>query len=91
MRTPAGDCVGLTTDVSWDKNKQWLQLLAESGTALFISAQPEALGTPQKTAIKQAFAQAAKVQPLGEPLDWMTNRQPTEWKLNNRMVDFDWA
>lgn len=86
-----GDCVGLTNEVPWDKNKQWLQLLAESSTALFISAQTEALGAPQKAAVKQAFAQAAKVQPLGEPLDWMSNFQPAKWKLNNRIVDFDWS
>lgn len=85
-----GDCVGLTTDIPWEKNKQWLQLLAESGSALFISAQPEALGTAQKSAVKKAFAQAATVQPIGEPLDWLTTAQPEKWKLNNRVVDFNW-
>jgi alpha-galactosidase len=47
-----GDCVGLTKDIAWEKNKQWLQLLAESGAPLFISAQPEALGAEQKAAVK---------------------------------------
>ncbi|WP_183559161.1 hypothetical protein [Mucilaginibacter sp. SP1R1] len=86
-----GDCVGLTKDIPWDKNKQWLQLLAESGAPLFISAQPEALGAEQRAAVKQAFAHAAKAQPLGEPLDWMQNIQPAKWKLNNRVVDFNWS
>jgi alpha-galactosidase len=86
-----GDCVGLTKDVPWNKNKQWLQLLAESGAPLFISAQPEALGAEQRAAVKQAFAQAAKVQPIGEPLNWMDNIQPTKWKLNNRIVEFNWS
>jgi len=85
-----GDCVGLTTDIAWSRNKQWLELLAGSGAPLFISAQPEALGTEQKAAIKQAFAQAAKVQPIGEPLDWMDNMQPQKWKLNGKTVEFDW-
>lgn len=86
-----GDCVGITTKVPWEKSKLWLQLLAESGAPLFISAQPEAMGEAQKAAVKQAFAQASKVQPLGEPLDWMTNNQPEKWKLNNRVVDFNWG
>jgi alpha-galactosidase len=86
-----GDCVGLTTDISWNRNKQWLQLLAGSGAPLFISAQPEAMGAEQKAAVKQAFAQAARVQPLGEPLDWMSNPQPRRWKLNGSIVEFDWA
>lgn len=86
-----GDCVGLTTNISWERNRQWLQLLAESGAPLFISAQPEAVGSEQKAAIKTAFAQAARKQPLGEPLDWKQNMQPARWKLNERVVEFDWS
>lgn len=85
-----GDCVGVTKDISWERNKQWMQLLAESGAPLFISAQPEATGEAQKKYIKECFAKAAKPQPTGEPLDWMTNPFPTKWKLNGREVDFNW-
>ncbi|PWK79172.1 alpha-galactosidase [Mucilaginibacter oryzae] len=86
-----GDCVGITTKIEWKRNKQWLQLLAESGAPLFVSGQPEAMGEEQKKAVKTAFAQAAKVQPLGKPLDWMETLTPSKWKLNNRVVDFDWS
>ena len=85
-----GDCVGLTTAVPWEKNKQWMQLLAESSAPLFISAQPEALGPDQKAYVKQSFANAAKVQQIGEPLDWMESPLPARWKLNGREVDFNW-
>ncbi|CAN5610729.1 hypothetical protein BH11BAC5_BH11BAC5_35370 [soil metagenome] len=85
------DCVGLTNKVSWAKNKQWMQLLAESGTPLLISAQPAAVGAEQKDFIKKCFAAAAKKQPVGEPLDWMTTLTPAKWKLNDRVVDFDWT
>ncbi len=40
---------------------------------------------------KQCFAKAAKVQPTGEPLDWMSNPRPEKWKLNGRVVGFDWG
>jgi len=86
-----GDCVGLTDQVPWDKNKQWMQLLAESSAPLFISAQPDALGPEQREFVKQCFAKAAKVQPVGEPLDWLTNPLPAKWRLNDREVDFDWG
>jgi len=86
-----GDCVGLTKDVPWVKNKQWMQLLAESSAPLFISAQPDAVGAEQKQFIKQCFAQAAKKQPMGEPLDWLTNQWPERWKLNGKEVTFDWS
>jgi alpha-galactosidase len=49
------------------------------------------LGAEQKAFIKQCFAKAAKVQPIGEPLDWLTNPLPARWKLDNRVVDFDWG
>jgi alpha-galactosidase len=85
-----GDCVGVTKDIAWDKNKQWLQLLAESGSPLFISADTDSLTAEKRAAIKTAFTQAAKVQPTGEPLDWITDPFPTQWKLNNRKVTFNW-
>jgi alpha-galactosidase len=86
-----GDCVGLTTRIPWEKNKQWLRLLAESSAPLFISAQPEALGEEQKQYIREAFKAAAKVQPLAEPIDWMTNPRPEQWKLNGERVTFYWG
>lgn len=86
-----GDCVGLTTQIPWEKNKQWMQLLAESSTPLFISAQPDAIGAEQKAFIKECFARAAKPQPVGEPLDWLTNPFPQKWKLDGREVDFSWG
>jgi alpha-galactosidase len=86
-----GDCVGLTNKIPWEKNKQWMQLLAESSAPLFISAQPEAVGEEQKQFIKKSFAQAAKPQPVAEPLDWLTNLQPLIWKLDGKEVRFDWS
>ena len=86
-----GDCVGLTTNIPWGKNKQWMQLLADSSAPLFISAQPEALGEEQKQAIKKSFASASRKQPLGEPLDWMNNPRPEEWILKGDRVHFDWT
>ncbi|HYJ63747.1 MAG TPA: hypothetical protein VEV62_08390 [Parafilimonas sp.] len=85
-----GDCVGLTTAIPWEKNKQWMQLLAQSSAPLFISAQPEAVGAEQKEFIKQCFADASKPQPIGEPLDWLENPFPSKWKLDNKIVDFKW-
>ena len=85
------DCVGLTNKVPWAKNKQWMQLLAESGTPLLISAQPDAVGAEQKAFIKKCFSSAAKKMPVGEPLDWMETITPKKWKLNGQVVNFDWS
>lgn len=86
-----GDCVGLTPKVPWAQNAQWLRLLAGSGAPLFVSAQPAAVGAAQKLALKTAFAQAARVRPVGEPLDWLTSPRPTKWRLDGRVTEFDWS
>jgi alpha-galactosidase len=85
------DCVGLTKDVPWDKNKLWMQLLAQSSAPLFISAQPAAVGEEQKKWIRQSFHQAAKPQPIAEPLDWLTNQLPSTWRLDGQVVEFNWS
>ncbi|CAN5600513.1 hypothetical protein BH11BAC3_BH11BAC3_22160 [soil metagenome] len=84
------DCVGLTNKVDWSKNKQWMELVAKSGTPLFISAQPDATGAEQKEAIKACFKTASGEIPVGEPLDWMENPFPKEWKLNGKKEIFNW-
>jgi len=84
------DCVGLTLKVDWDKNKQWMELVAKSGTPLFISAQREATGTKQKETIKECFSLASQNLPAGEPLDWMETNLPKKWKLNGEIVEFNW-
>ncbi|MFA5329138.1 MAG: hypothetical protein WC384_15190 [Prolixibacteraceae bacterium] len=86
-----GDCVGLTTDIPWKLNKKWLQLLAESGTPLFISAQPQALGIEQKAYIEKCFSIAAKSSKVGQPLDWMQTETPSKWLLQGKEVQFDWG
>lgn len=85
-----GDCVGLTTQIDWNLNKQWMQLLAESGTPLFISAQPETVGKEQKEWIRHCFDIASTPLPVGEPLDWMQNQTPSRWLLRGEEKSFRW-
>jgi len=35
------DCVGLTNQIPWRLNEQWMELMAPAGTSMFVSAQPE--------------------------------------------------
>ena len=85
-----GDCVGLTNKVPWEKNKQWMELLARSGMPLFISAQREATGAEQKATIKESFKFASQNLTVAEPLDWMETPFPKKWKLDGEIVTFNW-
>ena len=84
------DCVGVTNAVPWSLNRQWLDALARSGTMLFTSLAPDALGTQQRNDLRAALALAAVPQPLAEPLDWMQNVYPSRWKMNGTERHFDW-
>src|SRR6185436_3360081 len=64
------DCVGVTNAVPWPFNRRWLDLLSRSGTMLFVSLAPDALGADVRGDLKDALARAAAPQPLGEPIDW---------------------
>src|SRR6185295_14004058 len=74
------DCVGVTNAVPWNLNRQWLDLLARSGTMLFVSLAPDALGAEQRRDLKDALALAAVSHPLAEPLDWQRSVYPSKWR-----------
>ncbi|MFD0958256.1 hypothetical protein [Paenibacillus chungangensis] len=84
------DCVGLTDQVLWHYNKQWLDLLSRSGTPLLVSVDHKAAGAEQREALQQAFHHAASKQPVGEPLDWLHTTVPNKWKLMGETVQYDW-
>ena len=85
------DCVGVTTAVPWKLNRQWLDLVARSGTMLFASLAPDALGEEQRRDLRAAFAIAAKPQPLAEPVDWQRSVYPTTWAMGKTEHRYDWV
>src|SRR6266446_6546896 len=85
------DCVGVTNAVPLVYNRQWLDLLARSGTMLFVSLAPDALGAAQRRDLKEALALAATTHPLAEPLDWQRTVYPARWQLMDRERTYDWV
>jgi alpha-galactosidase len=76
--------------VPWRHNRQWLDLLARAGVPLFVSAAPDAVGSEQRSAIRAAFETASVAQPLGEPLDWNDSTEPERWRLQGKIITYDW-
>ena len=86
------DCVGILEDnIDWKLNRQWLDLLAKSGTPLFVSAQPSALTDQMKTDLKEAFKINAIQQDTAVPLDWQYNNSPQKWLINGEECEYDFV
>ena len=75
------DCVGITHAIPWELNRQWLDLIARSGSALFLSPSPDAVGPQQKADIAEAFAIAAAGNTTGHPVDWFNSTTPSQWQF----------
>ena len=86
------DCFGLAEagKVPWELNAQWLDLVAASGTALFISWRRQLTTPESRDAIKRALRRAAKPQPTGEPLDWLETPRPAHWRFGSETRTFNW-
>jgi len=84
------DCVPVTRAIPWNLTTQWLDLVARSGTALFVSVDPAVIQPGQKPALKAAFAAAAQVQQPGAAIDWMETTIPESWRLDGKPIHYDW-
>jgi alpha-galactosidase len=86
------DCFGLTKseEIPWSLNHQWLNLVAQSGTPLFISFKKGALTLEQEKDVAAALEIASKPQLLCEPLDWQEKIRPVSWNLNGKIQSFKW-
>lgn len=84
------DCVAITGKVEWRLTEKWLKLVAESGTPLFVSPQPEMMGPEQMEALRRSFKIASRPMGTCRPLDWLETKRPTTWILMDKEASFDW-
>ena len=84
------DIVAITKAVPWTLVEQWLRLVSESGTALFVAVEPSVVEPHHRAALKKALEIASKPQVIGEPLDWLETDCPRRWKLLGKEVEFKW-
>ena len=78
------DLVGITEAVPWELNRQWLEVLAHSGTATIVSAGPPARGPEQRAALREAFSVAAAGGVAARPVDWLETSTPERWQPSGR-------
>jgi alpha-galactosidase len=87
------DCAAHTERTPWKLDSQFLDLVARSGTALFISADPSKIGPEQKHAFHLAIQTALSGGDAGgcEPLDWLHNTTPENWRFGMQQIRYTWS
>jgi alpha-galactosidase len=84
------DCAPVAKALPSAMTRQWLDVVARSGAALFISADPQEVTREEKSTLKTALAAAARIPPEAEPLDWMETSCPARWRLGGKTTTFSW-
>ncbi len=85
------DCVGITNNVSWEKNREWLDVLAKSGTPLFVSIAEDAYTDEIKADIKSAFEKAVSCNRVSKPVDWFESKTPSKWESSFGTDEYTWG
>ncbi len=84
------DCVGITGKIPWELNREWLRLLSESGTPLFVSCKPGICDAKQLDEIASALSRSSEQTDECVPLDWMENAYPERFLINGKEEIFNW-
>ena len=86
------DCAAHTDRTPWELDRQYLDLVARSGTPLFISVDPRTIQPEQKAAFRAAMQTALSGGAAGgcEPLDWLNTTTPRVWRLGGEKVTYRW-
>ena len=87
------DCVPCTPATDWRLNRRFLDLVARSGTALFVSVDPAARTERVDAELSAAVRLALDGGVPGgiEPLDWLTSTAPRHWRAGRETLHVDWS
>ena len=81
------DCVGIDGGISWSINKQLADVLAQSGTPLFISVRPNILDETEKQELHEILKVASKQEHHVIPVDWEETTCPEHWQDKDHDID----
>lgn len=84
------DCVGITGKIPWKLNRLWLDVLAKSGSPLFVSCKPGVLNESELDELKEAWTVNSVQANDARPLDWMENEYPEVWLIDGEEVRYNW-
>ncbi|TDD30139.1 hypothetical protein E1218_02320 [Kribbella turkmenica] len=87
------DCVPCTPETPWELNERFLDLVARSGTALFVSVDPAARTERSDRALSEGIRLALSGGDASgiEPADWLVNTTPAAWRSGDEAIHYDWS
>ena len=87
------DIVAMTLAVDWKKTSQWMDVVARSGTSLFLSPDPAAITPEVKSAMRDAMAISAQAG-TGFPVHPTSGTTPGVWQFTHPghvEKTYDWS
>lgn len=85
------DCVGIAGNIPWELNKQWADVLAKSGTPLFLSVKPNLLTAEQENELAKIIAIASEQKHHYVPTDWEYTDCPAIWSEDDKNIEYNWV
>lgn len=84
------DCVGIAGSIPWKLNRQWADVIAESGTPLFISVKPGILNETEKEELRRIMLKASAQALHKIPADWQLTDCPEIWADEKEQIEYNW-
>jgi alpha-galactosidase len=84
------DCVGIMGRIDWTMNRQWSDLLARSGTPMFISAKPGVMTAQEEYEMRGLLLIASQQRIHLRPTDWELNDCPELWEDGDVYRQYRW-
>jgi alpha-galactosidase len=85
------DCIPATAETPWGKNRQFLDIVARTGTALFVSIDPRSRDRTVDDDVRAAIGRMLDgPHPAAQPLDWVSTSTPSDWCVNGETARYEW-
>lgn len=84
------DCIPATPITPWEKNRQFLDAIARTGTGMFLSIDPRSRTTAVDVDVRAAVATSLADRADAEPLDWLRTTTPAHWRFGAEEMRYDW-
>ena len=87
------DIVAMTLAVDWKETSKWMDVVARSGTSLFLSPDPSAITPEIKSAMRDAMALSAQAG-HGFPVHPTSGTTPEVWQFSHPArieKTYDWC